>query len=125
MFDRVDPQFRALPLAALADAALTPARERGAQHADIRVERIVTQTISLRDGAVTGVVDETGGGLAVRVLGGGGGGGAASRPRGAGGPAPGAGGGGWAAGPSAGWSTASGASPPAATSPPGRPRPPP
>ena len=45
MLDRVDPQFRALPLAALADAALTRARERGAQHADILVERIVTQTI--------------------------------------------------------------------------------
>jgi TldD protein len=68
MLDRVDPQFRALPLAALADAALTRARERGAQHADIRVERIVTQTISLRDGAVTGVVDETVVGLAVRVI---------------------------------------------------------
>ena len=46
----------------------TRARERGAQHADIRVERIVTQTISLRDGAVTGVADETVVGLAVRVL---------------------------------------------------------
>src|SRR6185312_9593572 len=46
----------------------TRARERGAQHADIRVERIVTQTISLRDGAVTGVGDETVVGLAVRVL---------------------------------------------------------
>ena len=68
MLDRVDPQFRALPLAALADAALTRARERGAQHADLRVERIVTQTISLRDGAVTGVADETVVGLAVRVL---------------------------------------------------------
>ena len=68
MLDRVDPQFRALPLAALADAALTRARERGAQHADIRVERIITQTISLRDGAVTGVADETVVGLAVRVL---------------------------------------------------------
>jgi TldD protein len=68
MLDRVDPQFRALPLAALADAALTRARERGAQHADLRVERIVTQTISLRDGAVTGVGDETVVGLAVRVL---------------------------------------------------------
>ena len=68
MLDRVDPQFRALPLAALADAALARARSRGAQHADIRVERILTQTISLRDGAVTGVVDETVVGFAVRVL---------------------------------------------------------
>ena len=68
MLDRVDPQFRALPLAALADAALDRARRRGAQHADVRVERILTQTISLRDGSVTGVVDETVVGLAVRVL---------------------------------------------------------
>jgi TldD protein len=68
MLDRVDPQFRALPLAALAAAALDRARSCGAQHADIRVERILTQTISLRDGAVTGVVDETVVGLAVRVL---------------------------------------------------------
>ncbi len=68
MLDRVDPQFRALPLAALADAALDRARARGAQHADVRVERTVSQTISLRDGSVTGVVDETAVGLAVRVL---------------------------------------------------------
>ncbi|MBV9920116.1 MAG: TldD/PmbA family protein [Pseudonocardia sp.] len=68
MLDRVDPQFRALPLAALADAALDRARRLGAQHADVRVERIVTQTISLRDGSVTGVADETVVGLAVRVI---------------------------------------------------------
>ncbi len=38
MLDRVDPQFRALPLAALADAALARARSRGAPHAAIRSE---------------------------------------------------------------------------------------
>ena len=38
--DRIDPEFRALPLAALADAALGRARELGAEHADLRVERI-------------------------------------------------------------------------------------
>ena len=48
--ERVDPEFRALPLAALADAALGRARAGGAEHADLRVERIVTQSISLRDG---------------------------------------------------------------------------
>jgi TldD protein len=66
--DRIDPEFRALPLAALADAALGRARELGAQHADLRVERIVTQSISLRDGSVTGVADSTTVGLAVRVI---------------------------------------------------------
>ncbi|MDT7613220.1 MAG: TldD protein, partial [Pseudonocardiales bacterium] len=53
--DRIDPGFRALPLQALADAALGRARELGAQHADVRVEQILTQSISLRDGSVTGV----------------------------------------------------------------------
>ncbi|MBN9098917.1 MAG: TldD/PmbA family protein [Pseudonocardia sp.] len=66
--DRIDPAFRALPLTALADAALTRARELGAQHADLRVERISTQTISLRDGSVTGVSDDVEVGLAVRVI---------------------------------------------------------
>jgi TldD protein len=66
--DRIDPEFRALPLAALADAALGRARERGAQHADVRVERILSQGIDLRDGSVTAVSDTTTVGLAVRVV---------------------------------------------------------
>ncbi len=66
--DPIDPEFRALPLAALADAALTRARELGAQHADLRVERIVSQSIDLRDGTVTAVADTTTVGLAVRVI---------------------------------------------------------
>jgi TldD protein len=66
--DRIDPQFRALPLTALADAALGRARELGAEHADLRVERIVSQQIDLRDGRVTGIVDATTVGLAVRVV---------------------------------------------------------
>src|SRR5918997_3079614 len=66
--DRIDPEFRALPLPALADAALSRARELGAQHADLRVERIVSQGIDLRDGTVTGVSDTTTVGLAVRVI---------------------------------------------------------
>ncbi|OLT02632.1 peptidase C69 [Pseudonocardia sp. CNS-004] len=66
--DRIDPEFRALPLAALADAALSRARELGAQHADLRVERIRSQGIDLRDGSVTGVSDTTTVGLAVRVI---------------------------------------------------------
>jgi TldD protein len=66
--ERIDPEFRALPLAALADAALTRARESGAEHADLRVERIVSQSVQLRDGIVTGVTDSTTVGLAVRVI---------------------------------------------------------
>jgi TldD protein len=68
MNDRMDPAFRALPLAGLADAALARARELGAQHADVRVERIVGQSIELRDGTVSGVSDAVTVGLAVRVI---------------------------------------------------------
>jgi TldD protein len=64
----IDPAFRDLPLGALADAALSRARELGAGHADVRVERIVSQSIDLRDGSVTGVADSTTVGLAVRVV---------------------------------------------------------
>ena len=66
--DRIDSAFRALPLARLADAALGRARELGAEHADVRVERIVSQSVHLRDAGVTGVVDATTEGLAVRVV---------------------------------------------------------
>ena len=65
---RIDAAFRALPLARLADAALSRARELGAEHADVRVERIVSQSVELRDAGVTGVVDSTVEGLAVRVV---------------------------------------------------------
>jgi TldD protein len=64
----LDPVFAGLPLAALADAALSRARDLGAQHADLRVERIVTQSVDLRDGRVTGVADDVTVGLAVRVI---------------------------------------------------------
>ncbi|MCM6775425.1 TldD/PmbA family protein [Nocardia sp. CDC159] len=64
----VDEQFRALPLAELADAALTAARAAGAEHADLRVHRLVTQSIRLRDGRVEAVRDATDLGLAVRVI---------------------------------------------------------
>ena len=66
--ERMDPAVRALPLARLADAALGRARELGAEHADVRVERIVAQSVELRDAGVTGVVDSSTEGLAVRVL---------------------------------------------------------
>ncbi|WP_024804857.1 TldD/PmbA family protein [Nocardia sp. BMG51109] len=64
----VDEQFRALPLAALADAALTAARAAGASHADLRVHRLVTQSIRLRDGRVESIGNATDLGFAVRVI---------------------------------------------------------
>lgn len=64
----VDADFLALPLHALADAALTAARAAGATHADLRVHRVLTQSLHLRDGAVQSAVDGRAVGLAVRVV---------------------------------------------------------
>ncbi|MFH5210412.1 TldD/PmbA family protein [Antrihabitans spumae] len=65
---QVDDEFRALPLRSLADAALAAARAAGASHADVRVHRLVTQSIRLRDGKVQAVSDSSVLGLAVRVI---------------------------------------------------------
>ena len=40
MVHQIDPTFVALPLRALADAALARARALGAEHADFRLERV-------------------------------------------------------------------------------------
>ena len=64
----VDETFLALPLAALTDAALTRAIDLGCEHADIRVERIHTQTVSLRDARPESFTDGEDLGLAVRVV---------------------------------------------------------
>ncbi|MFI9405007.1 TldD/PmbA family protein [Nocardia sp. NPDC052316] len=64
----VDAEFLDLPLAALAEAALTAAKAAGAHHADLRVHRLVTQSIRLRDGRVESIIDNAELGLAVRVI---------------------------------------------------------
>src|SRR3954462_7831786 len=64
----VDQSFLALPLSALTDAALTRAVDLGCEHADIRVERIRTQTISLRDARPEAFTDGEDLGLCVRVV---------------------------------------------------------
>jgi TldD protein len=64
----VDESFLALPLSALTDAALTRAVDLGCEHADIRVERIRAQTISLRDARPEAFSDQEDLGLAVRVV---------------------------------------------------------
>ncbi|MGY1824387.1 TldD/PmbA family protein [Geodermatophilus sp. SYSU D00079] len=64
----VDASFLDLPLAALTDAALTRALDLGCEHADLRVERIRTQTISLRDARLESLADGEDLGLAVRVV---------------------------------------------------------
>jgi TldD protein len=45
----LDADFLALPLRAMADAALSRCRALGAEHADVRVARIRTQILRLRD----------------------------------------------------------------------------
>jgi TldD protein len=65
---RVDDDFRSLPLQALADAALSRARDLGAEHADLRVERVRDAAVALRDGQLTSSGDDVDSGLAVRVV---------------------------------------------------------
>ncbi|MFP5219039.1 MAG: TldD/PmbA family protein [Actinomycetes bacterium] len=64
----VDPEFLSLPLDAVTSAALTAAREAGASHADVRVERHVGQDLALRDGGLESRHDAVVAGLAVRVV---------------------------------------------------------
>ena len=64
----IDAAFTDLPLRRLADAALSRARALGAEHADLRVERIRDQGLSLRDARLDGSSDREDVGLAVRVV---------------------------------------------------------
>jgi len=64
----VDAEFTALPLRQLADAALSRASELGAEHADLRVERVRSQNVGLRDGRVEYSRDGEEIGLAVRLV---------------------------------------------------------
>ena len=64
----MDPSFTARPLSEMADAALDRARELGAEHADVRVERVRGQQINLRDAELDGNTDALDSGLCVRVV---------------------------------------------------------
>ncbi|GAA2081294.1 TldD/PmbA family protein [Streptomyces albiaxialis] len=64
----LDPSFTALPLRALADAALSRALALGAGHADFRLERVRTARWRLRDARAAGSEDATEQGYAVRVV---------------------------------------------------------
>jgi TldD protein len=68
MVHQIDPAFAALPLEALADAALARARDLGAEHADFRLERIRSQTLRLHDAALETALDADDIGLSVRVV---------------------------------------------------------
>ncbi len=64
----IDPDFAALPTRALADAALTRARELGAEHVDFRLERIRHQTLMMSDARLETAIDADDIGFAVRVV---------------------------------------------------------
>ncbi|WP_458316486.1 TldD/PmbA family protein [Mycolicibacterium brisbanense] len=65
---RVDADFLELPRFALADAALSAALAAGATYADLRIHRITTEIIQLRDGELETAVVNREVGLAVRVI---------------------------------------------------------
>jgi TldD protein len=65
---RVDADFVGLPRHHLADAALSAAQAAGAGHADLRIHRITTEIIQLRDGELETSVVARELGLAVRVI---------------------------------------------------------
>jgi TldD protein len=64
----IDPEFAALPLRSLADAALAEAARLGAGHADFRAERIRGQRLQLADARLQTQSDADDLGLAVRVI---------------------------------------------------------
>jgi TldD protein len=67
----VDPEFFGLPLREAAAAGLQAATDAGATHADVRVERLRGQDLSLRNGRLEQLRDGTTVGIAVRVVAGG------------------------------------------------------
>ncbi len=64
----IDPGFLALPLRAAAAAGLQAAADAGASHADVRIERLRGQNVSVRDGRLENLNDGVTVGLAVRVI---------------------------------------------------------
>ncbi|WP_304438045.1 PmbA/TldA family metallopeptidase, partial [Frankia sp. ACN1ag] len=64
----IDAEFLALPRSTLADAALQTARDLGATHADIRIERLRDSSLSFRDAALESRHEGATLGLAVRVV---------------------------------------------------------
>ena len=64
----IDADFLDLPRHELAEAALSAAAKAGAGHADLRVHRISTEIIQLRDGELETAVISREVGLAVRVI---------------------------------------------------------
>ena len=68
MNKNVDADFLALPLSYVTDAAISTAKDAGASHVDVRIERTRTGLLSLRDAKPETQSDETNAGLGVRVI---------------------------------------------------------
>src|ERR1700752_3129391 len=64
----IDAEFLNLPRHQLAEAALSAAKAAGASHADLRLHRLSTEMIQLRDGELETAVLSRQVGLAVRVI---------------------------------------------------------
>jgi TldD protein len=64
----IDADFLSLPRRELADASLSAATAAGASHADLRIHRLVSEIVQLRDGQLETAVVNREIGLAVRVV---------------------------------------------------------
>jgi TldD protein len=64
----LDPSFTSLPLEELSGAALEQAHKLGCEHASVRVERIRSQMLGLRDGHLETTVDDMSLGASCRIL---------------------------------------------------------
>jgi len=64
----VEPAFLALPLHEAAAAALQAAQDAGASHADVRIERLRGQDLTIRDARLENLREGVTVGLAVRVV---------------------------------------------------------
>lgn len=64
----IDPEFLALPLKEVSDAAISAGKTSGASHVDVRIERTRTGRLALRDANLETQNDETNFGLGVRVI---------------------------------------------------------
>jgi TldD protein len=68
MAHTVDPDFLALPLTPVSDAAIQTAKSLGAVHVDVRIERVRTGLLNLRDAKPETQSDDTISGVGVRVI---------------------------------------------------------
>jgi len=68
MTHTVDPDFLALPLDSVSDAAIQAGLSLGASHVDIRIERVRTGVLELRDTNPETQTDDSVAGIGVRVI---------------------------------------------------------